>query len=176
MMVTWEGQAWRKKNVRGLCFYIYHCTRQAELEEGYLRQRHLRNKLGSPSSCMGLLKTWLWQPGSCKLDTEQQPLLSGPGRGSSLLPLSVNSFSCAAGLEPAEDLGTFCCPTVFETSGDGLCEKSETRSTRVVGVFVCGRRVAHTALHKDCQGSATQWGSRRPATKNESRNAARGLA
>lgn len=76
-----------KKNVQGLCFYIYHRTRQAELQEGYLRQRHLRNKLGSPSSCMGLLKTWLWQPGSCKLDTEQQPLLSG---GQGLFPAAAS--------------------------------------------------------------------------------------
>jgi len=40
----------KKKNLQGLCFYIYNPTRQAELKEGYMRQRHLGNKLWGPRS------------------------------------------------------------------------------------------------------------------------------
>lgn len=45
--------------------------------------------VGLPQLCGTrlLLKTWLWHPGSCSLNTQQQPLLSQLGRGSSLLPL-----------------------------------------------------------------------------------------
>lgn len=46
--------------VQGLCFYIYNPTRQAELKEGYMRQRHLRNKLWDPHSLMWCTVVALW--------------------------------------------------------------------------------------------------------------------
>lgn len=54
MGLRWEGHVWRKKKtlLQGLCFYIYNPSRQAEPKEGYLRQRHLRNKLWIPCSSM----------------------------------------------------------------------------------------------------------------------------
>lgn len=61
-------------------------------------------------------------------------------------PLQVSSFGCAAGLEPAEGLGTFYCPTLFETSSHGACEKSGARSTHGACVFVHGWCVACTHL------------------------------
>lgn len=83
------GEKKNQTNLQGLCFYIYNPTRQAELKEGYLRQRHLRNKWRGTHSSMvhgRCLKTWLWHPGSCNLNKQQQPLLSWPDRTSSLLP------------------------------------------------------------------------------------------
>lgn len=181
MMLRWEGHVWRKKKkLQGLCFYIYNPTRQAELKEGYLRQRHLRNKLWGPHSSVvhgHCLKPGRGTP-ALAISTQQQPLLSRPGRTPSFpaAPLHIKSFGCSAGLEPAEGLGTLCRPMLFETSSHGACEKSEACSTHVACVFVCGWCVARTYLSLRlpglCHASELEetW-----IKKQESGNAAREL-
>lgn len=89
--------------VQGLCFYIYNPTRQAELKEGYLRRRHLRNKLWVPHSLLfcTVVAPWL-------LQSQHTAAASALPARKGLFPaalLHVQGFSCAVGLEPAEGLG-----------------------------------------------------------------------
>lgn len=107
MMLRREGYVWRKKKphttVQGLCFYIYNPTRQAELKEGYMRQRHLRNKLWGPHSLM-----WCTVMAPRLLQSLHTAADSALPAGKGLFPAAlvhVQGFSCATGLEPVQGLG-----------------------------------------------------------------------
>lgn len=125
MMLRWEGHVWRKK-LQGLCFYIYTATRQAKLEEGYLRQRQLGNETWGLWSSVVLLKTWSWHAASPGLNAQQLPPLSWLGRD---LPCcSQNAIGCVCML--CWSLGTCCCPTLFKAGSQMVCEKSAACNAR----------------------------------------------
>lgn len=107
MMLRWEGHVWRKK-ASGLMFLYLQPDRQAGLKEGYLRQRHLRNKLEGPHG--SVVHDHCLKPGCGTLDLtvsiqQQQPPLSPLGRGSSQLPLHMQRILAVQ--EPGEGLWTF---------------------------------------------------------------------